>query len=347
MDRLDIRILRELFQAHTVWPARPGPVASYRRVARAVRASPGTVRNRLREMVRTGFLRGIAVYPNPYAIGRRSHSYAVEVAPDVDKEAAVRAVLRVPEVVMLENFHGRLIGVGIANRDDASLARCVAEINRIVHAPGGLVSGVEHPPVAGPIAPAEWALIERLMQGDFPSYGHLAADLGTSTRTLKRRLARLAESNAIMTYPRLDHRSLAGGATADLLVQFVDAGTRGSTEPRIRSLVEPWVTYVGAWEEFMIYRLVLPNIAMATDLAAAVQRLDGVRAARAEFAVEFLDRLDEFRREVHARSGTASRAVGPPSRKDGRRSRRPSGVRRAAPRSRAARSRAGPRASRR
>lgn len=330
MDRLDIRILRELFQARTVWPARPGMVTSYRRVARDLGAPPGTVRNRIREMARSGFLRGITVYPNPFVLGRRSNSYAIEVAPTVDKAGAVTAILRLPSVVFLENFHSRLVGVGIADTGDEDLQRTTAAIDRIAHAPGGLLSRVEHPPAGGPLGPAEWALLARLARGGFPTYAQLAAELKVSTRTLKRRLARLSATNAIMTFPRLDQRALRGAVAAELLVQFTSRRARDEAEQRVRDHLDPWLTFAGVWEEFVIYRLLVPNIAVANEAATAVGRMDGVRVTRTDYVLEFREHLDPLLREVEVRARSAlvaerKRAAAPPPSQRSRRGRRTRG----------------------
>lgn len=301
MDRLDIRILRELAQSHTLWPARPGLVSSYRSMARQLGVSPGTVRNRIREMVRTGFLQGISVYANPNLLGLRSGSYAVEVSPALARSEVLRRVAQVQGVVFLENFLGTLLGVGLTYEDDRTLEEKLTRIDRIARSARGVFSRVEHPPSAVTLNASEWALVVRLMQGSFASYHQLAQESRVPVRTLKRRVAKLLRANAILTFPRTDYRALTGGVSTDLLVAFTDRHAKAAAGSRILHLVEDWMTFAGVWEEFDVYRLILPNVAKASDLAEAIRRIETVRSVRVEFVVGLIDHLDALRPYVERR----------------------------------------------
>ena len=310
MDHLDIRILRQLSQAHTVWPAKPGLVSSYRGIARQLGASPGTVRNRIRGMVRTGFLREMQVYVNPTVLGLSSGSYAVEVPPDRSKAGVIDRLGQVEGVVFFENFHGTLLGIGLTYPDDHGLQRTLAQIDGIVGSTG-VFSRVEHPPSSASLAPSEWTLVARLMRGRFLTYPQLARENGLSVRTLKRRLARLVAVGAILTFPRMDYRALLGGVTADLLVSYGDAGARPETRSRILRRVEEWLIFAGVWEDFEVYRLILPNVPLATHLAEEVGRMEEVRLVRAELVDGVADHFDGLRSRVEQRAA-AGRDLGPP-----------------------------------
>ncbi|HEV2317472.1 MAG TPA: hypothetical protein VGV89_07865 [Thermoplasmata archaeon] len=295
MDRLDIRILRELFQGQTIWPARPGLLASYRQVARSLGASPGTVRNRIQRWIRSGFLQGHAVYVNPKLLGLLSGSYAIEVSPALRKRDVIEALGELDGVVFFENFRGNLLGLGVTYRDEASLAVLLDRVDQIARSERGVFSRVQHPPLAIVLTRPEWALISRLMSGDFQTYPQLARELRISVRTLKRRAARLARSGAVLSYPRIDYRALEGGVTAELLLSFASPDTRPSAERTVRERLDDWSIFAGVWEEFDIFRLILPNVTIASELAEEVGRIEGVRFARLEFVDGLIDRFEKLR----------------------------------------------------
>ncbi|HTT45512.1 MAG TPA: winged helix-turn-helix transcriptional regulator [Thermoplasmata archaeon] len=305
MDQLDIRILRHLLQAQTVWPARPGLVASNRQVARALGVSPGTVRNRILKMVRTGFVSGFQVYPNPNALGLSSGSYAIEVPSTTPKPEVMRRLAKVEGVVFFENFRGNLLGLGITYSGPAALQRLLARINEVAHCPPGAFTHVEHPPATGPLTPAEWKLVARLMAGALVTYHQFATELGISIRTLKRRISRLVRSGAILSFPRMEFRAISGGVTAELLVTFADAASKTHAETEILHRVEDWMIFAGIWKEFDIYRLILPNVAVINDLAAEVARIDGVAFARAELVDGLVPNFDAMRPYVEERAASA------------------------------------------
>ena len=293
MDQLDIRILRELFQAFTLWPARPGLFSSYREIARKLGVAPGTVRNRVREMSRTGFLQGTAVYANPAILGLESGSFAVEIGAGVRKEEVIRRLSAVPGIVFFENFHGRLLGMGVCYERESALRPLLNRVERIAHSAPGMYSRVRHPTPSGSLTTAEWRLIDRLMAGNVRSYVQLARELQMSTRTLKRRLRRLIESGAVLSFPLLDFRSLPGGVTAELLVSYAP----DRPEARVRALqrLDDWMIYAGVWEEFDIYRLILPNVAVAAELAREIQGWEGIRFARVELVEGLISHVDALR----------------------------------------------------
>lgn len=329
MDRTDIRILRELMQAHTVWPARPGPVASYREIARKLRSNPGTIRNRIARMIRSGFLRGVAFYVNPSLLGFRTCSYAVEVAPGLSKADVMKRIVNLEGVVFLEVYRGPLLGLGIAYDSERSLRSTLARVDKLAGCPRGLWTAVVHPPAPSSLTRPEWTLALRLMSGGFQSYGQLAHEMGVPTRTLRRRLAKLGNSGALLSFPRLDFSAVSGTIAAELLVQFGEPSQRAEVESRISALVQDYTVYVGSWESFNIYRLFLPRVSLVTDLSQQVGRMPGVVAARGEFVDDLEEHLGKFK-------GYAERALASVPEKTARRVVPPLEVRLRVGRSRAA-----------
>jgi DNA-binding Lrp family transcriptional regulator len=301
VDRLDVRILRELIQAHTVWPARPGFVAPYRAIARRIGAPAGTVRHRLSELTRRGFLRGFSIYPNPYVLGLQSGSYALVCGPTVERETLIERLAKLDGLVFFENFRGPLLGIGIAYADERDLTRKLDRIDRLAGAAGrGLFARVAHPPLRAPLRAAEWALLVRLLAGPFSSFAALASEQRTSVRTLKRRLAVLEESGAVLSFPRIDFRSIPHGVTAELLVTFVPGPERAIAERAILERLDEWLLFAGIWEDFDAYRLILPNVPTLDRLSAEVGKIPGVRSSRAELVDALVENMARFRPRVEA-----------------------------------------------
>jgi DNA-binding Lrp family transcriptional regulator len=298
LDRLDIRIVRELTQSRTVWPAKPGLIASYRQIARTMGVSPGTVRNRVGQLTRSGVLRGFAVYANLNLLGLRAGSYAVEVSPSLRKSEVLARLARVDGLVFFENFRGSLLGIGIAYAPDQDVGDTLARIDAVAQSPRGMFSRVNHPPCSVALTQAEWKLVSRLMAGGFRTYGQLARELRTSVRTLKRRLARLDRSAALLSFPQLDYAAITGVVAAGLLVTFREGPAKEGARGRVRQLLDDWTTFVGGWEDFEFYRLFLPNVAKATEVGETIRAIPGVGLVRLEFVEGLIDQLHTLKVHV-------------------------------------------------
>lgn len=307
MDRLDILILRELAQGGELWPARPGSIPSYRQLARKVQASPGTVRNRVRRMIQSGFMHGVLFYPNPTLLGFLGGSYAIELPHPEEKPRILARVAAVDGVIFLENFRGALLGIGLTYADDRALEPTLRRIDRAAGTGPGMFTPVAHPPCPASLSRPDWQLAVRLMAGGLPSYSHAAGDLGVSLRTLKRRMKRLMASGALLSFPRLDYRALHSGVTAELLVAFDGAEREEEAKARISAHIGDFTFFTGAWDRFRIYRLILPNIARATTLGEAVRRIPGLAFARMELVDSLEYHLDALlphaRRRLEALTG--------------------------------------------
>lgn len=295
VDRLDVRIIRELTQGQSNAPARPGLLASYRKVARALGVSPGTVRNRVARMTRSGFLNGTTAYVNPNALGLGAAAWTIEVDPTLAKDEVIRKIARLEGVIFFENFRGSLLGLGFLYEGEAGRRRMRERIRRIARATPVLYSRVRFPPCTGPMTAAEGMTALAVMSVDGWTYAQLARRLNASVRTVKRRISRLARTGAMFTFPRMDYRKISGGVTAEMLVTYRDPSARGDAERRVLARLDEWLTFTGIWEEHSMYRLILPNVALAGDLAREVGRLPGVRSVRGELVDEVIDQFETMR----------------------------------------------------
>jgi DNA-binding Lrp family transcriptional regulator len=294
VDRLDVRILREMSQGGSVWPAHPGLTASYRGISRKLGVAPGTVRNRVREMIRTGFLGGVSVYVNPNLLGLLGASYGIEVPSSARRSDALERLSRLPGVVFLEIFRGPMVGLALVLRSEEEVGPTLSSIDRVAHCPRGIFTRVQHPPCTDVLSQQDWRLASRLMTDRILPYDALAGELGVSVRTLKRRMERLLQSSALLTFPKLDFRCVQGAVTADLLVGYAHRPSREHARSKIMQRLEEWMFFAGIWDEFELYRLILPNLALASQLAEEVGRLPGVGFARAELVESLLPRFEHL-----------------------------------------------------
>ena len=295
MDSLDILILRELTQAQSVLPAKPGLQSSYRNIAKKLATSAGTVRNRIKNLHASGVLVGSSVYANPNLLGLKVGAYALDTSTSLPKRDVVGKLKLVDGVLFIQNFHGSLIGLAFAYENERNLQKELALFRIIAGASeeeDGVFSSVPYPPCTEPssLSNLDWMLISRLtVGGGFKSYAQLAREMRISVRTLKRRLSRLVMTRAILSVPTMDYRAISGSVPADLMVSFAATDKRAEVEKKILELVGNLMIYAGVWKTFGMYSMILPKVVTASDLVERVRQIRGVGHARIEFVDEHID----------------------------------------------------------
>ncbi|HZW54964.1 MAG TPA: hypothetical protein VFF30_01605 [Nitrososphaerales archaeon] len=304
MDALDIRILRELTQAQSVLPARPGLGSPYREIAKRLRISAGTARNRIKNMYHSGVLTGTSAYANPRLLGLEVGAYALDVSNSLPKQDVIEKLKLIEGMLFIQNFHGSMIGLAFAYENQRNLQRKLALFKGIAGTADGVFSQVEYPTCtsASALSFLDWMLIARLTRGDgFRSYSQLAREMRISVRTLKRRLARLVTTRALLSVPTMDYRAITGSVPADVLVSFTSREQRVDAEKKILELLGEVMIYAGAWADFGLYSTILAKIVTATELVERIRKIHGVGLARVEFVYEHIDQARTLSEYVERR----------------------------------------------
>jgi DNA-binding Lrp family transcriptional regulator len=290
LDKLDISLIREMSQTHVMLPAKVGLRSSYRVMARKLKVSPSTVRDRLAKMYATGVLSGTSVYVNPSLIALKGAAYAADVSHELSKEEVISKVRKLDDLLFIHNHRGSYLGLAFAYSDEKDLERKVQTFNKLAGTKNGELLGlVAYPPSNTGLTGAEWKLIARLSEKPFQSYAELAKEFRASSRTMKRRLTKLIEKAAILSGPKLDYVAMAGGVPADLVVVFDSRESMREAERKIVPIVGEYLLFAGPGEDFAVYNLVVPRMSAASDLARRIKEIDGVRSVRAELVDQHID----------------------------------------------------------
>ncbi len=289
MDALDVAILRELSQSNTMLPAKVGLEASYWEMARKLGYSRGTVRNRVKKLYASGVLRGSSVYLNPSLLGLSGASYAFDVSPSRQKSEVIEQLKLMDSIHSVHNFRGSLIGIHLVYENEADLKKLVDQLLEVSGASEGLLSRVPYPPCKTTLDKSEFSLIRALLQHGFRSYAELSRELGVSVRTLERKLAKLLSVGAILSLPTLNYRAIDAGVPADIIVVFEKRESKVEAEKKILLIVGEYLVFFGNTEEYVVFNLVLPNLAKVNELTFKVKQVEGVKTARSELVEEHLD----------------------------------------------------------
>jgi hypothetical protein len=271
-------------------PARVGLAPSYRSMARKMRISPGTIRNRLKALSSSGVLLGSSVYLNPNLLGLEGGAFAIEVSPNLSKEKVVEEMKRTEGMLFIHNFYSALVGIAFVYPKGSLEGKL--DCFRATAGAGdgsGIFTRVVYPPCSTSPTEQEWKLIARLSTGKYKTYAELAGDLDVSIRTLKYRMSKILRARAVLSLPTMNYRAIAEGVPADVVVVFNGRADRQLAEEKILALLGDYLVFAGVGSDYMVYNLVLPGLSMAADLEESIGKIGGVSNARAELVREHID----------------------------------------------------------
>lgn len=224
MDALDARILRSMFRGGVYGLHGADPRRTILDIASESGASRLTIRRRLRRWQKDQFFTGYNVYPNPHTVGCELFFEAFHVAPSASFAEVERQVREHPR--MLRGYQSAdAFGVFLAAPSLRDLRGFPESLERIsgVHALFPLTP-VTFPRPTGSMRASDWAIVAALRRHRGEISPEVAAEVRFTHRGLRRRVARLLDSNLLYFMPELDLRKSRGALTIVVLL------LRGSEE---------------------------------------------------------------------------------------------------------------------
>lgn len=305
MDALDLRILATM--GYVPWSPtakdpdrlRPG------HLAKQLDVTPETVRERLRAMEQAEVIRAWEAYPNPRHWGLRLGGWAFS-PPSAHLVDEVREeLLLVDGVLELFTYRGPLLGVALADTDDAERERRLSLLSRRlddrepVH-----VIDPPLPSVDRELDAIDWRIIAALRGQARRPLSEVAEEVDRSYRTVKRRFDRLTREGSLFLAPRVDLSRVSGVLPFTLALHLeappaeVDRALDEAVDGRVLHRLLPpdpeaRLLVVGAWAR---------TVHELGELEQAAAALEGVQEAYGLLSAgrHATDWLDERIRAQHA-----------------------------------------------
>ncbi len=285
MDKLDVRILREFLQGEpllSIWPARATSKPSLAILSKKLGVAESTVRERCEKL--SPFLSGWSLMVNPTLLRARVGVVSVEVSERVSKKAVVEKLRLLDDMVIIVNYSGRLLACLFLYPDGRSPTSKVNLISRISESDRGLYyTDIEFAIPDIELSMTDLRIILSRHADMTKSNRTVAAELGISSRTVKRRLMRLVKAGAVWPIASLNVGALREGVYADLIAVFRDPVSRAKTEAEIRSIVDDYLIFHGHYASLTYFDSILPSVPTARALLDRVTEMPGVAMARIDF----------------------------------------------------------------
>jgi DNA-binding Lrp family transcriptional regulator len=210
-DSLYSRVLRELYSP--AW-LRKSERESYALVAKELGVDDQTVRSIVARMQDSGFLKGWTISLNPRALGMLCGTALVKVGESAapSKDRVVSQLQDIEGLVAIFTFLDdpgfRLV---FFYDDDQDFDRKTRLISSICGVTRSYVSWeIPFPESNKKLKKTDWQIIRTLLKDSRKSASEIAAEIGVSTRTARRRLEALAADNSFFPSPIVDVKRIDG-----------------------------------------------------------------------------------------------------------------------------------------
>ena len=149
----------------------------------------------------------------------------------------------------------------------------------------GTLSRIPFPPCPDSFTQFDARLMLQLSTNGLVSYAELGRSLNISTRTVVRRISKIAQENMIVSLANVNYGAMSGFCPSGSLIFFANNRTRASAEPKVLELVKDYLIFGALFDIVGMCSLILPNVILLKELTENVKQIDGVMQCRIEIVV--------------------------------------------------------------
>lgn len=297
LDELDMRIIRELGSPTSPpWNVR----LSYADISRRLGVDEETVRLRVKRARERGAFPTWQLMINPHLLGCDAVTLELEVEAEERKARAISQIKLVDGVTKIHDYRGKGVQVALYSEPGESLARKIRLIESICGSPTSAQWTSRFPEPSMLMTRTDWKIVRALREDPGRDLAEVATSVGTTPRTVQRRLSKMREGEAIF---------LSGdphvGAVAGLICCFVvfcpDARSKRSVDAHIRADFSRVGHIDSSSEDYSIIGMPCENLTEADRALGKLKTMAGVQEADMRIMQNFILVQDWLSSEIERR----------------------------------------------
>lgn len=242
---------------------------------------------------------------NANLLGRESHILALELDDDEKKDRAIAQISKVDGVLLIQSFYGKTLQVTIFSKNEEELERQMKMITSITRSKIFTYWKVKLPRCDHKAKQTDWRIISILLKDADKKIPEIEHELGTSGKTVKRRINLMMGSSAFFLQPIIDLKKVSGALPCQLLIQSSEA-TKSVIDDLITSKFERIVFSLTDSATHSIFTIICVNLAEAQSILKEVQKQTGVTLAMMEIIEELMYVYDWLAKEVRSRASASA-----------------------------------------
>jgi DNA-binding Lrp family transcriptional regulator len=286
MDKLDVKIIRELLQPTPFVPTREGQRGSFRAMGKKLGVSDFVVAKRVDRLVSSGFIKGFPLLLNMDFLGLIAGVLVLDVeASTPRKELAEKLSLIDGLVIVMTHLSGS-VGVIFCCKEGESLQKKADLISAVAGAHSAKLTRMPFPKSTLSLSNSDWRIISKLQRNVDMPFREISEELQMSTRTVRRRMVRMIKGGVIFTLASVDVTAIREAVMAELVVEYDGSSPRPQVDKMLLELLEPYYFSTGLWEGFSLFSMILPSVIKSREILETVRLARGIKSAMLELVEE-------------------------------------------------------------
>jgi DNA-binding Lrp family transcriptional regulator len=303
LDRLDMQLAREIKGLHANSAGDPSFREPIHSIAKKLGVDENTVRSRIERWRETKYLRGWWLGINPTLLGLQMHEAWLDVHPESFKAKAIKKVEAFNEVGSIKDYFGDSFSVSLYCRTESEFKIKLKLISRICNSERVDWIRASFPECQISLSNTDWRIIASLQSDPWKSFTATSREVGVSTRTVKRRVLKMAKSNTVFLLVDINPKAMKGASFADLLVFYEEGEAGREANERAIERLDEMTIFQERGPNHCMFALQLENISNVKEILQWIRNLRGVREARLDILEDIILLRDARRVESGTRLG--------------------------------------------
>jgi len=280
-------------------------------MARKLRVDEVTVRNRIKRLQQSGFLKGTRLIVNPGLLGVRVAQLWFDVRPPSAKDDLIRKLSLMHGVLAISDSHGPSLTLVIMYESEISVKKEFELIAEMSNAQNLVRGNIPFPECAIELTHTDWKIIKAIQTDPRQSFSVISREAGMSQKTVKRRLQRMIEEKTLFVIPSWNPKALDGAIIADLVVFYANSGSKADLDQRIVSQFDELLISTRLSDiDHGFFNLMISNISKAKEILAWVNKQPGVGKAFIELVQDRIEVYESFNEPVDKKLTESSTSIG-------------------------------------
>ncbi|HJR47490.1 MAG TPA: AsnC family transcriptional regulator, partial [Nitrososphaeraceae archaeon] len=194
LDKIDVKIVKELFTDFTMPPRNAHVRRSFRSLANSIKIDQHAIRNRVRRLQEQGVIRRWYIAVNPAIFGLKTVTLQFFLPANSDKDKIIQKISSsFPNMGVLCNHLEPKLMVILYYRDAKDLDQDIDKLMKITKATCMNKMPKLFTKYGAKLTESDWKIIGSLQEDPWKPYRAISKELKISSKTVKRRVEALAK----------------------------------------------------------------------------------------------------------------------------------------------------------
>jgi DNA-binding Lrp family transcriptional regulator len=285
LDKIDIKIVKELFTDFTMPPRNAQVRRSFRSLANSIKIDQHAIRNRIRRLQEQGVIRRWYIAINPAIFGLKTVTLQFFLPANSDKDKIIQKISSsFPNMGVLCNHLEPKLMVILYYRDAKDLDQDIDELMKITKATCMNKMPKLFTKYGAKLTESDWKIIGSLQEDPWKPYQAISKELKISSKTVKRRVEALAKSGAVYLLADVNMRAVEGIIPADLFIFYenrsnINSAVKDKTRLQITEYLADQLVFLDAnfAPDMDHFGLILSSISKSQEIQKWAGGREGVK----------------------------------------------------------------------